>query len=240
MFFVFKPHIKKHLGANAMKMMTFSPPPLWELRNFIRIFGEPASSTDICFIQIQLTIGLTKLLKAWRRFQGFYSVMLLWWQWMVVVVGGGNGWQLWLWYLFALDLGDALYTLMSSENQINHGSFSPRSRSPSIQMFTEQRDLRENQQFLKARDISGISEQTHILKKNNSSLRICRQPWNPEKSRSILDKILRVCDIGLPNSSTKKHAKIRHWKPLPMADPIRITPSPRQSLQKLWCSYWKF
>lgn len=146
-----------------MNMMTFSPPPLWELRNFIRIFGEPASSTDICFIQIQLTIGLTKLLKAWRRFQRFLFCHAV----VVVMDGGGGGgwWQLWLWYLFALDLGYALYTLMSSENQINHGSFSSRSQSPSIQMFTEQRDLRENQRFVKGRAISGISEQTHILKK---------------------------------------------------------------------------
>lgn len=59
------------------------------LRNFIRIFGEPASSTNVRFIQIQLAIGLTKLLKTWQ-FQGFYPAMLLWWQWIVVVVGGGN------------------------------------------------------------------------------------------------------------------------------------------------------
>ena len=204
-----------------MKMMTFSPPPLWELRNFIRIFGEPASSTDICFIQIQLTIGLTKLLKAWRRFQGFYSVMLLWWQWMVVVAIVCFGFQ--------------MTSMCASIMAVFHHD-----HDHHLFKCSQSKYLRENQQFVKARDISGISEQTHILKKTNSSLRICRQPWNPEKSRSILDKILRVCDIGLPNSSTKNHAKIGHWKPLPMADPIRITPSPRQSLQKLWCSYWQF
>ena len=71
-----------------MKMMTFSPPPLWELRNFIRIFGEPASSTDICFIQIQLTIGLTKLLKAWRWFQRFLFCHAV----VVAMDGGGGGW----------------------------------------------------------------------------------------------------------------------------------------------------
>ena len=161
------------------KWWHFHPPPLWELRNFIRIFGEPASSTDICFIQIQLTIGLTKLLKAWPRFQGFYSVMLLWWQWMVVVVGGGNCGcgicLLWIWEMpCTLRCHPKTKSIMAVfHHDHDHHLF---------KMFTEQRDLRENQRFVKGRDISGISEQTHILKKTNSSLRICRQPWNPEKS----------------------------------------------------------
>ena len=152
--------------------------------------------------------------------------------------GGGGWWQLWLWYFF--DLGDALYTMTSSENQINHGSFS--SRSPSIQMFTEQRDLRENQRFVKGRDISGISEQTHILKTPNSFLRLCYQPWNPEKSRSILDKILRVCDSRLPNSITKKtfknpsfEATSNGWSHSNHPKPATFT-----TIKTLWCSDWKF
>ena len=162
--------------------------------------------------------------------------MLLWWQWMVVVVGGGNcGCGICLLWIWEMPCTHWCHPKIKSIMAVFHHD-----HDHHLFKCSQSKYLRENQQFVKARDISGISEQTHILKKNNSSLRICRQPWNPEKARSILDKIWRVCDIGLPKSSTKKHSKIRHWKPLPMADPIRITPSPRQSLQKLWCSYWKF
>lgn len=230
--FFFKPHIKKHLGANAMKMMTFSPPPLWELRNFIRIFGEPASSTDICFIQIQLTIGLTKLLKAWRRFQGFYSVMLLWWQWMVVVVGGGNcGCGICLLWIWEMPCTHWCHPKTKSIMAVFHHD-----HDHHLFKCSQSKYLRENQQFVKARDISGISEQSTYWKKTTH---LWEYVANPEIQKNPGQFLINICDIGLPNSSTKKHSNIRHLKPLPMADPIRITPSPRHSLQKFWRCYWK-